>query len=283
MQVNRLTLQSAVNEWKWLYIASDIHLGEQASDITLFKKELQRAQEIDARVLITGDLFGMISKKDPRYRAGGVVAELRGRDDLVNVTLDYAYEILKPYANMIDMISMGNHEIKFQSYHDTEIIGLLLDKLHDMWKEQPGKAPVHGGNVGFLQYQILLGGGSSKLYDIFYDHGSGGDAPVTKGMIGANRIRCNWGADLYILSHNHYRWADALVHGRMNTRGHLEVREQRFIRSGNFHKSYLVRDQNHPSDIDYPEEMSHSLKPLGGTFLRVRVTKKKHIEHIVEV
>lgn len=286
MQINRLTIDQRDNEdWNWLLIAGDTHLGEKAADVPCLKRDLARARELGARILMPGDVLGMIIPKDPRYKPAGVVPQIQGRDDLVNACLEYVLPILEPYADLFDMLSMGNHEASFVRHHSTDIIGLLVSELRANGSDRP----VHGGYSGYLQYQIRLGGkerSGGKLYDIWYHHGSGGDAPVTKGMIDANRVRTQWIADLYVMGHNHYRNADPDQHVRLTTRGKLEVRENRFVRGGNYRKSYLLRDQTHPSDVDYTEEQRHSLKPLGGTFVKFRIRchgSRKTLEQHAEV
>lgn len=92
-------------------LMSDLHLGAANINYKLIEKELQTAKEHGDRILLNGDIFDMILVKDAKRFSPDVLhPRLRGRRDLVNAAVEWGAELLGPYADLIDMIGVGNHE-----------------------------------------------------------------------------------------------------------------------------------------------------------------------------
>lgn len=290
MQVIKHVLHQKGNaEWKWFLFASDLHLGEAASNVARIKQDLDRARELNARIIMPGDVIGMILPKDhKRYQPACVASALRNRNDTVNAYVEYARDVLGPYADLIDMVGMGNHEIMAQKYHSVDVTRLLVQSLSEKCRtskrEFRGK---HGGLTGYIQYRFKRPGGDSKAYNIWYHHGTGAGAPVTKGLIDANRIKVSWPqADIYVTGHNHFRWVDPDCIFLLNRDGKLERHERRFIKSGNYRQGYQEQDESEAGNIDYTEMGGYNVAPLGGTFVRVRLLHngtERYFETVAEV
>jgi len=275
MQVIKSRVETAYDKWNYFLYASDLHLGEVASSIKHIKEDFDEARRLGARIIMPGDVFGMILPKDTkRYQPSCVVPDLRDRDDLVNAYVEYASKVLAPYADLIDMVGLGNHELTIKDYYATDVVGLLLERLAEVCRKngRPFTAK-HGGITGFLRYQFVLGHGSTMVYVVQYHHGAGGDAPVTKGMIGGNRVKTQWVADAYVSGHTHSRLADADVIIGLTAGGKVYERETRFIKTGNYRLSYPEQNQKNAANVDYTEKMQSAVKPLGGTFVKVKVTR----------
>lgn len=94
-----------------VWLMSDLHLGASNVDYDRINQELADAKSRNSRILINGDLMDLILPKDhKRYVPDVLLDEIAGRRDVLNASVKFAVKILKPYAHLIDMIGMGNHE-----------------------------------------------------------------------------------------------------------------------------------------------------------------------------
>lgn len=287
MQVIKKTIKySKLSDWQNFLICSDVHFGESACDVKAFKADLKKARERNARIIIDGDLMGMILPKDQkRYSPSVTKNSILPFDAVINETISELAEILLPYADLIDMIGMGNHEVSIVKYHSIDVISMLIREL-----SRGGKfTGSHGGITGFLRYQFDCCG-HRKPFVIHYHHGAGGSAPMSKGMIGMQRTKIQWLADMYIAGHCHNRWSDSDSLVCLNSKGTIEVKDRRTVKSGNYRLSYPLQDQKTAANIDYTELFQAQVKPIGGVFVKVRLKgsgingkKSTQFEQIVEV
>lgn len=216
-------------------LMGDLHIGSAATRISAIKADLEMAKACGARVLINGDVMECIFPADSkRFNPADLAPELRGRNDVLNATLDLAYGVLAPYASLIDMIGVGNHETATAHYHSADIGLMLADKL----------GVPYGGMCGFVDYRFQRSGGGGQRYVIFYHHGAGGSAPVTKGMIDFHRSR--WiDADLVWFGHKHTRIQSHELSMRCPESGDQPVmRDRRFVITGSYSQTYHGQSQN---------------------------------------
>lgn len=261
-------------EWQTFLHCSDLHLGEDACDKKAMIADFEEAKERNARINIYGDLFGMILPKDlKRYQPSTTEKKLQHVNALVNKTVEDVAELLLPYANLIDVIGIGNHELSVINYHSVDPNGLLLWRLQQRCREEGIEFNAsHGGISGYICYKFDVGG-HRKHYIVKYHHGAGGSAPVTKGMIGMSRIKVQWIADLYVEGHDHNRLADTDVVASLNSRGNLDLRETRSIKCGNYRRSYPMQTEETAANVDYSEASKAALKPIGGMFVKVKILR----------
>ena len=188
-------------------LMSDLHIDSAHTNLAAIKKELKAAQENGDRILINGDVFDAILPSDrKRYTPVASRPELRGRIDVLNASIDLAYDLLSPYADQIDMIGIGNHEASMEKHHSIDMVKMLIDKLGPAVKA-PGHVINYGGYTGFVEYVAKLSGSSRRLV-IYYHHGGGGAAPVTKGIIDFGRIAAYVDSDVTWVGHRHNRITD---------------------------------------------------------------------------
>ena len=257
------------------YFCSDIHFGSPNSDVKLFKEELKQAKERKARILIIGDLFDAIYPLgDPRYNPSSLIEELQGRDDAPLKAVMLMSEILKPYQEHIDLISMGNHEAILLKHTGNHLIKMLLMLLN---QDRQHKI-LYGGYTGYIGYRFKRYK-ATKILSILYHHGSGGGAPVTKGLIDVNRKQTNWDYDIFIFGHKHNAWgirgvriSPVYPNSRSKT-GYIKATDIRAIQIGNFYKNY--NKDNSDGVPSYEEIKQHAPKPLGGVFVKVKLVRTR--------
>lgn len=210
-RITRRSLPAKIAEPFGLTLMSDLHIGAAATNYDAIKSDLEHARECGDRIAINGDVMDCILPKDAkRYRPDALDERITGRADVLNAQLDLAVSILGPYSKLVDMIGSGNHEISIEKYHGLDPIQLLIHRLNT----EHGGAIEHGGVVGFLDYRCRISQGTdpktgrSQRLVVFYHHGKGGSAPVTKGILDFARL--GWvDADILWLGHRHNRLADA--------------------------------------------------------------------------
>jgi hypothetical protein len=170
-------------------------------------RDLDAAKTDGDMCVVMGDVWSAILPSDlKRYTAGRHGSK---RDNILNKAVDDAFGLFRPYADQIDLMMLGNHETNVIKRHHVDIMALLIDRLNQVkttGKLENGRI-AYGGYTCYLQLQFIQGGNRTRNRSVsnivWLHHGIGGGAPVTKGMIDANRIMVQRGADVYVIGHKH--------------------------------------------------------------------------------
>jgi hypothetical protein len=167
--------------------------------------DLEYAAKLGSRILIAGDIFTLILPKDKR--SSGRHRERDGLDAIVDKEVNEAAEVLMPYADLVDMLGVGNHDVVALREYYTDAVNRVRFKLQEgrSKKLQPIR---HGGYTGFI-IMNFAGRSRHRTRDIWYwHHGRGGGAEVTKGMIDMNRVIAGNRASVYWIGHKHTNAGD---------------------------------------------------------------------------
>lgn len=258
-----------------LTLMSDLHIGAANVNYRLITRELEEAKANGDRVLVNGDVFDLITVKDKRFVPDVIHRRLRGKRDLINGALEWALEIFSPYADMIDMIGVGNHDVASERWSNIDLVKMLVMSLQ---KEVKGDHVIHyGGYTGFMDYRVRpdreppegrLAADHGRRLVIYYHHGSGGNAPVTKGMI--DFARKSWVmADIIWMGHKHNRVASTIQTLSCPLAGDdPTIKEQRHIMTGAYFDTYSGQTQEsvmkHGRRSNYAADMGLSPQGQGG-------------------
>jgi predicted phosphodiesterase len=235
--VIRIDISDYDINWKQhILFLSDIHLDSPYCDRKLLSKQLDEAIEKNALIFIAGDLFdGMQGRDDPRR----TYAELKEKYKGVNyfdLILNDAVEFFKPYKDNLAMIGYGNHEYSVLHHNGTDLVQRFVGAMRGL-----GSPIVVGGYGGFIRigaYQRLSKTPYANLR-IFYNHGGGGEAPVTKGMIQTNRqaayIR---GCDVVWNGHNHQEYISHQATLELNNKDNVVQSMVAYIRTPGYKNEY---------------------------------------------
>jgi len=188
-----------------LFPMGDIHFDSKYCDRKLLKNHLDYAVENDATIIILGDLFDLMQGRgDKRHQKEDLLPQyLKG--SYINRVCEDAAEFFKLYKKHIKFIGEGNHEQSWKKHNESDPLDIFSDKLKS-------KNTLYGSYSGFMKISMGYVNGtktSKREYPtkqsltMYYSHGSGGHAPVTKGTIKANRRQVNIDADIYISGHTH--------------------------------------------------------------------------------
>lgn len=193
------------NEAKSFLLMSDIHLDSKKCNRKLFKSHLEYAKEKGAGVLIFGDLMDLMQGKNDRR---GSKQSLRKEyllapyfDSVIQDVTDF----LLPYADIIKLITYGNHETAIIRHNEIDALNSLIFNLNMKKKESDSRIfkGAYNGYVRVKSQYTSKAGPKYKRY-IKYHHGSGGNAPVTGGAISQSRAAGMWpDADIVVMGHIH--------------------------------------------------------------------------------
>lgn len=182
---------------------SDPHIDSPNFDEPTFVEHAQYCINDGRYMLFGGDMFDAIIRTDHKRAVNSL---LETGDNQLNIKLDKAYELLKPYQEQILFMGRGNHEESVLKYNGVDLLEMLAKILNAGQKHQI----VVGNYANFIRFNFKEKRGKTAAhYDIYQHHGMGGSAPVTKGMIDFNRIGKSVIADLVWTGHRHNALIDA--------------------------------------------------------------------------
>lgn len=269
-----------------LRLMSDLHIGAAHVDYKLIQQEIDDAVENGDRVLINGDLLDLVLPKDKkRYEPASPHPRVGNRNDQVNAAIEWAVELLSPVAHLLDMLGIGNHEAVITKYHSIDPTLLVLYELEKVAKQRDPNHVIHyGGYTGFVDYRVRVSRRQHKetcrhggaRWVLYYHHGSGGAAPVTKGMIDFNRKDVFIDADMIWMGHKHNRLTVACEKIRCPLTGDQpDVRTVRHLMTGAYFKTYVGQSQasvrTHGRRSNYAADMGLAPGGKGGARVLLRL------------
>lgn len=249
-------------EWEqWGLLSADGHIDHPKTDIALKKHHLEQAKERGAFVVEIGDLFdamqGKQDRRSDKHDLRKEIAEMEG--PYLNSLVNYASQFFDPYKDNLALLGEGNHETAVKNRLEFDLLSGLVYDL-----KNKGSSVVRGGYRGWILFKFETEQkGSRTSRRFYYNHGSGGGGPVTKGVIQTNRRAAYVsGADAILYGHTHEEW-------RLNTP------QVRLLDSGR----EIVRDLIHVQIPTYKEEFldcaggfhhetSKPPKPKGSVWVR---------------
>lgn len=253
---------------------SDVHYDSQTCDRAMLTKHLKEAESRGALVFINGDWFDLMQGKwDPRGSYSGLRPEYKYTDYLDRVISDSAEYLSKFKVKYI--IGLGNHETNIIKRMHTNPISTLC-----MMLREKGNDAIEMGYDGYIKYCFDHKGSNDSLLQYFH-HGSGGNAPRSKGIMTADiDQQQSADADLITKGHDHNKWSLPITVERVNNRGYIHLKTVWHLRTGSY--------QGMP-DYGWPKEKKFAQPTLGGwwTTMTSRLATSKHDgqkrERVVEV
>lgn len=223
VQHNRSVFQIVIpfrenRDWEqWVLLSSDRHLDNPKSDHKLQIKHLEEVKERDAFVIDAGDMLdAMGAKFDRRSSKEGVRPEHQ-RDNYFDAIVDSAVEFFSPYARHLAIFGEGNHETAVTKHHEIS----LTDRFVALINARGGRVHKAGyGGFAVFTFRPMRNGqlrdGITRI-TLRFEHGAGGDAAVTKGMIAAQRRAVIYrDADIVFAGHIHQHWVSPFIQVGVN-------------------------------------------------------------------
>ena len=218
---------------------------------------MKLAEKKKALVLIAGDFFdSMQTHNDPRRSPEDLMAKYNVSHYLDALVIDAAHFLSQFKVQYI--LALGNHETAVLKNNNTNVIDRLAYHINVL-----GGDAIPAGYGGWVKFFFSRGNGGRKSYDLYYHHGSGGSAPVTKGVIQTARQATYINADIVHNGHNHQDYYVPIKQIGLNQQGKLETKLMHFIRTPGYKTSGLENEDRHGFDI----EKIPGVTPRGCCFL----------------
>jgi len=240
-----------------LLLRSDAHHDSVNNLRELEKRHLDEAIRDNAYILDFGDLFdGMQGRNDPRRGYQDLRPEFKVAN-YFDVIEDDACKFYKPYADNWILMGKGNHELS-----------VLKNTQIDMTSRLSGRLGVNCGAVGgWVQFKferLFESGktGARTTVNLKYHHGSGGNSPVTKGVIDTARQAVYLpDADICVNGHNHQAYI-------------LPLARERITDSGRVHRdtAYYLRTPGYKDQGDWEREKGFAPNPHGAIWVTISIT-----------
>lgn len=244
---------------QWMLITSDRHLDNPHSDRSMQRRHLDQALERGAMVVDLGDLFCAMQGKTDRRANKSDLSEEYKTPDYFGELIRGAVKFFEPYRDNLAVFGKGNHETAVTKHHEIDPTKWLTERLQDK-----GSPVVCGGYRGWIRILFEGRGGSwRKSLNIAYTHGSGGAAPVTKGVIKTNRRSVMFpDADIQLSGHIHEGWSFPIARIRLTDSG-KEVKDECVHLCVPTYKDEVLN-----TGEGFAIEGEHSPKPIGAWWLR---------------
>lgn len=217
-----------------LLLTSDRHHDSIKCNRELEKKHLDEALQKDALIIDAGDLFdAMQGKFDPRRSYDELRPEYR-TERYYDVVVEDAAKFYAPYAGNMLVLGHGNHETAVTKNCNIDLHSHLLALLRN--KNPDIKM---GGYGGWVVFYFGLVNGSRSSVRLKYFHGSGGEAPVTRGTIQTSRQAVYLpDADIVLNGHSHNEYTLTIKRERISTKGVQYFDNCHFARTPGYKDDY---------------------------------------------
>jgi hypothetical protein len=249
-----------------LFFCSDNHFDSIYCNRDVMRAHLDEAKRMDARIFFFGDFFdAMQGRYDPRRSMPELRPEYSRREDYYDALVKDAADWLEPYAANIDIMADGNHELSVLKAANTNIMDRLVGELN----RRTGQHIHHGGYGGWVRFMLntVLPDGTQNPHSsikLKYYHGSGGEAPVTRGAIQTNRQAVYLpDANIIVNGHSHHSYYIPISRERLGGKGQMYFDIQHHIRTPGYKQSY--GDGTTGWDIT----RGGVPKPIGGAWCRL--------------
>ncbi len=233
------------NNHKVLFLGCS-HIDAACCARDKLKSVLDMAVACGARIVFNGDTNDLMQgRNDPRRSYKELKAEWTSKTtkptSYINDVIEETVEFLKPYAQNIDIMGLGNHEtaaIKNLDVDATSLIAYMLQKEvdHEIYV---------GGLEGFLRVlfywqpagQRKMGTSASRT--IMFKHDSGSLGKRTKGALAFDIMQGDYpNADIFVTAHTHDMLAHETKATILNQNGKYEYPERIFLQGPSFEESW---------------------------------------------
>jgi len=254
---------------QWVFVSSDWHWDNPKCDLDRLRGELALAKRLGAPVFCFGDLFCAMQGKYDSRKSKDDVREEHQTSHYLDALVDTAAKWLYPYRDVLALVSDGNHETAIRNHHETCLLSRLTDRLR-----REGSSVVKGGYAGWVYVVVRSTRPASRpasvSHRVYYFHGSGGGAAVTRGVGEFARLADFIDADTYVCGHVHQRTHVEASRQRLTHKGNTITRPVHYIRTSTF-KDEFGTDGWHV-------EKGRGPRPLGGYWLLFQWSERKDVE-----
>lgn len=218
-----------VHEQFWVLLTSDVHKDSKKCDKKFLKSILDEARKRNAVIVDNGDWFDVMGGKyDKRTSKSDILPKFQ-EGNYFDLVVEDSEEFLAPYADLIAVMGEGNHEQSVNQRHERNLTKNLIKAL----KPHGGKI-IHQQYDGFIRFKFTYDGNVGSSIDMYRNHGFGGNAPVSLGVINTNRAQVNIDADIYVYGHIHNKWLVYKTKKYSDQSGTVKTKDQIHVQLSTF-------------------------------------------------
>lgn len=266
--VTRIWFEDVVSGSEYNFcLMSDNHHDSLWCNRDLEKRHLDEAVRRDAKIIQVGDLFdAMQGRFDPRRSYEDLRPEYKV-PHYYDAIQDDAAKFYGQYAKNFLMIARGNHETGVVKNANIDLTSNLVRELR-----REGSQVVAGGYGGWIIFYFVpgnKGGAGRSSIRMRYYHGSGGEAPVTRGTIQTARQAVYLpDADVVVNGHSHNEYILSIKRERLTTHGRQYFDVAHYVRTPGYKDDY--RDGSGGWEV----ERGGVPKPQGCVWMNIRLEKR---------
>lgn len=222
-----VSMEGIKTGWEQSFLLrSDTHGDNPHSNTLMELRHLKEAKKIGAGIIDTGDMFDAMQGKSDRRSSKSDLKEVLKKSDYLNQLVEHHAARYKPYVDNWVSLGYGNHETSVINNVEYDLIKGLARELELMTGV---KIPVLG-YTGFIVFRFKSNNTRFRKI-LWYTHGHGGGAPVTKGMIQANRQQVLIdGVDILMSGHDHNSWVDDFCKIQVSNTGKIERKDMLYVK-----------------------------------------------------
>jgi hypothetical protein len=249
------------------FVSSDWHWDNVKCNRELLKKHLDKAIEIGAFIIVTGDMLCLMQGKYDKRSSKSAVRPEHMVSNYLDAVINDCAEFLRPYAKNILLISEGNHETSVSDRHETRVLERLVERVNTLENTNIQL----GTYTGY--YQLCFENKNTRrTLTVGYSHGNWGGV-ITKGTLSVMRYSAIMpDCELMFSGHTHDGWIMAQPRLRISSnRKKVEVVNQMHVKTGTYKEEFADGKGWAVERIAVP-------KYLGGCFVDVHYHSKKDLQ-----
>lgn len=255
-----------------LLLISDVHFDNPHCNRKLLKKHLDEAVQLNAPIVVVGDLFCLM-QGTADSRKGRGKHHIRPEHDVPNyfdAVVETAVEWWQPYAKHLVLVGQGNHESAILKHNDIDVLERFACQLR-----AKGGITQAGGYGGWLKMSLKCYG-HHRANTIYYHHGYGGGSATTRATQQFARFQQMARADIYISGHTHFKESFPLRIAEL-TRHHRErTIDLHCLRLGTYKDEFAGAEGR-----GYHIEKGRTPRSLGGYWMEFNVSAQKEFSRSV--
>ncbi|MGM7719430.1 metallophosphoesterase [Metabacillus sp. Hm71] len=170
-----------------LVLMNDLHFGSEAVDYGLLERvfDFIASNRENTRILINGDLIEGVTKNSK----GDIYTQRMTPEE----QLEFAVETFKPYKDLIDGVTKGNHDYRIEDEVSIDIVKWFCKELDILDK--------------YMEFEGVVGYAWNKcFYSVEMFHGTGGGGTIGSVERNMTKMRKTT-ADVFYCGHWHKEFA----------------------------------------------------------------------------
>lgn len=255
-----------------LAVMGDLHWDSPYCDREKLRRDLDYCLDNSIPILGIGDWFDlMASKKDFRGTKKTIRPEFKD-DRYFDLIVEGAVEWFSPYAHLIQVLGLGNHETAITKHQESCIMTRFVDLMN-----YKNHTKIHVGCYGGWFLVRMKMGTRVMNTKIKYFHGSGGASPMSQGSLQLSRSLMQYeSADCYVVGHTHYDSSRTIVREEIKT----SPKHGAFINYKEIHQMICgtYKEEFDGGKGGWHVERGAGAKPTGARILTIKMTRLQRKE-----